>query len=182
MDNIIDINSKGLTIIAGKLRSGKTTKMIDILNNAIEQEIPTVLVSLELSKEEVLNLIPSNNEVFIYDRQFMSYIERIADRCRQLKSMVNVKLVLIDGITSLRSREHYIMGSADIKSIIIQKLKTLSDELDITIIATALTDFDRQQFDENPIGALDFFCKSEKVREYVDKIVLLEGEAHGNSI
>ena len=176
MDDLIDIKTKGLTIIVGKLRSGKTTKMMDTLNNAIEQKIPTVFVSLELSKEEVLNLIPSNKEVFIYDRQFMSYIERIADRCRQLKAMVDVKLVLIDELTSLRSKGHYIMGSADIQSIIIQKLKTLSDELDIPIIATALTDFDRHQFDKNPIGALDFFCKSEKAKEYVDKMILLERE------
>lgn len=176
MDDLIDIKTKGLTIIVGKLRSGKTTKMIDILNNAIKQEIPTMLVSLELPKEEVLNLIPSNNEVFIYDRQFMSYIERIADRCRQLKSMVNVKLVLIDELTLLRSKGHYIMGSADIQSIIIQKLKTLSDELDIPIIATALTDLNRQEFDVNPIRSLDFFCKSEKVRDSVDKMILLEKE------
>lgn len=182
MDDLIDIKTKGLTIIAGKLRSGKTTKMLDILNNAIEQKIPTVFVSLEWSKEEVLNLIPANNEVFIYDRQFMSYIERIVDKSRQLKSRVDVKLMLIDGLTSLKSKGRYTLGSADIKSIIIQQLKALSDELNIPIIATALTDFDRQQFDENPIGALDFFWKSEKVREYVDKIVLLEGEAHGNSI
>lgn len=176
MDNIIDLKSKGLTIIAGKLRSGKTTKMIDILNNAIEQEIPTVFVSLELTKEQVLNLIPSNNEVFIYDRQFMSYIERIVDRCKQLKSRGDVKLVLIDELTLLKSKGHYIMGSADIQSIIIQKLKALSEELDIPIIATAITDFDRQQFDTNPIGALDFFCKSEKVKGYVDKMILIERE------
>ena len=174
MDNIIDMKNKGLTIIAGELMSGKTTKILDILNNAVKQNIPTMLVSLELPKEQVLNLILATNNVYIFDNRFLAYIDVIAESIRRLKSRLDIKLVLIDELTLLRTKECYMLGSADIKSIIIQQLKALSDELDITIIVTALTDFDRQQFNENPIEALDFFCKSEKVKDYVDKIVLLE--------
>ena len=41
MDDIIDMESKDLTIIIGKFNSSKTAKILEILNNAIEQNIST---------------------------------------------------------------------------------------------------------------------------------------------
>ena len=101
-------------------------------------------------------------------------LERILNRSRQLKSRTGIKLILIDDLISITTNSFYFMGEGDIKSIIIQQLKELSIQLDIPIIVTAPTNLDKKQFNENPIKALDFFCKSEKVKEYVDKIIFLE--------
>ena len=147
------------------------TELDDALNNKENKLIilvsrPAVETSVVLNIEN--NIKKQNIPVVIFS---FANIERIS---KQLKSRTDIKLILIDDLITIDTNAFYFMGAADIRSIIIQQLKELSLELDIPIVATAPTNFDKKQFNENPIKSLEFFCKSEKVKDFVDKIIYLE--------
>ena len=139
-------NKESKLIILVSRTAVETSVVLNIENNIKKQNIPVVIFSF-------------------------ANIERIS---KQLKSRTDIKLILIDDLITISTNAFYFMGAADIRSIIIQQLKELSLELDIPIVATAPTNFDKKQFNENPIKSLDFFCKSEKVKDYVDKVIYLE--------
>jgi len=150
LDDALNNKENKLIILVGR-PSVETSLVLNIENNIKKQNIPVVSFS------------------------FVD-IERISNRCKQLKSRSDIKLILIDDLITISSNSFYFMGQGDIKSIIIQQLKELSIELDTPIVATAPTNLDKNQFNESPIKSLDFFCKSEKVKDFVDKIIFLEEE------
>ena len=74
------------------------------------------------------------------------------------------------------------MGRGDIISIIIKKLKKLSKELNIPILVTAPANIETREFKENPIKALSYFCKEQSAKDYVDKIILINGNIKDNNM
>lgn len=150
LDNALNIKENKLIILVSR-PAVETSVALNIENNIKKQNIPVVKFS-------------SVN------------IERILNRCKQLKSKSDIKLILIDDLITISTNSFYFMGTGDIRSIIIQQLKELALELDTPIVATAPTNLNKNQFNENPIKSLDFFCKLEKVKDDVDKIIYLEDE------
>lgn len=147
---IIDINQKQLTLVVGSKHLEKTKFMADILKEATEKDITTLFIR--------------NNY----------YIERICEVVRNR----NVKLLLIDDILCIKTKEEYILGTGDIISIIIKQLKQLSDELDIAILATAPADeniiIDDVRFNKERV--ISFFCKAKMAQDYIDDIFLIQKE------
>lgn len=174
---VIDTNKKHLSIIVGPILSGKTTFMIDKLKEAINNNIPTLFISLDLPKQNVLEKISVSGEYLKSKQVYISnegYIENI----QKLAKAFNIKLLLIDSITDLITKEKYCLGRGDIISIIIKQLKELAQELNISIIATAPTSpqTTNEDINNNPAEVLSFFCKEKSALEYVDEITLLEKE------
>ena len=55
MNKILDAKTGTITLIEGPTLSGKTRQTINILKDAIKHQVPTLFVSLELTKEQIEN-------------------------------------------------------------------------------------------------------------------------------
>lgn len=151
MDNILD--AKTLTIISGPTLSGKTRKMIELLNDAIQNQVPTLFVSLELSTEQINNQVTLDETVSVVHN---SYVE---DICNKAKSLKDIKLILIDSLTELYTKEKLCLGMSDIRFHILKQLKQLADELDVAIIITGPANIKKEikNINELDIKILDLY-------------------------
>lgn len=172
---IIDTDKNHLSIIVGSTLSGKTTFMIERLKEVINNNIPTLFISLDLSKQNVMEKISFDEETLKSKQIYIAnngYIENI----QKIVKAFNIKLLLIDSITDLMTKEKYCLGRGDIISLIIKQLKELAQELNISIIATAPTssETNNEDINNNPAEVLSFFCKGKTAIEYVDDVYLLD--------
>lgn len=130
MINIVDAKAGTLTILKGPTLSGKTRQMLHILEEAIKHQVPTLFISLELTTEQVENQVPLDKISFVIHN---SYIENICNKARTLK---NIKLILIDSLIELNTRQKLCMGISHIRFQILKQLKQLANELGVAIIIT----------------------------------------------
>lgn len=133
MINIVDAKAGTLTILEGPTLSGKTRKMIELLNDAIQNQVPTLFVSLELAKEQIGNQVSLKDYIYIAHN---AYIEKIYDMARRLKADANIKLILLDSIIELNTKQKLCMGTSDIRFEILKQLKQLANELNVAVIIT----------------------------------------------
>lgn len=130
MNKILDARTGTITLIEGPTLSGKTRQMINILKDAIKHQVPTLFVSLELTTEQVANQVSLDGTVTVIHN---SYVE---DICNKAKSLKDIKLILIDSLIELNTKQKLCMGTSDIRFHILKQLKQLSNELDVAIIIT----------------------------------------------
>ena len=138
MNNILDVKTGTLTILEGPTLSGKTRKMVELLKDAIQHQVPTLFISLELTTEQVSNQVQLNEIVSIVHN---SYVE---DICNKAKSLKDIKLILIDSLTEIVTRERYCLGQADIRFQILKQLKQLANELNVTVIVTGPANIEKE--------------------------------------
>lgn len=136
LDNIIhNLNCGELTCIASRPGLGKTTLLIDIVNNISKNSDDKILfVSLENSKEQLEERIKSNNVELITDKLFINDIE---DTCRSLSYKYHyLSLIVVDYLQLIKPefrRKDLLREKIDI----IKTLKQLSIELNVPIIITS---------------------------------------------
>ena len=136
LDNIIySLNCGELTCIASRPGLGKTTLLIDIVNNVSKNtDNKIIFVSLENSKEQLEERIKSNNVELITDKLFINDIE---DTCRSLSYKYHyLSLIVIDYLQLIKPeirRKDLLREKIDI----IKVLKQLSIELNVPIIITS---------------------------------------------
>ena len=138
MNKILDARTGTLTILKGPTLSGKTRQMINILNDAIQNQVPTLFVSLELSTEQVANQVPIDETITVIHN---SYIE---DICNKVKTLKNIKIILIDSLIELNTKQKLCMGISDIRFHILKQLKQLADELDVAVIITGPANIEKE--------------------------------------
>lgn len=136
LDNIIhSLNCGELTCIASRPGIGKTTFLIDIVNNVSKQTGNKILfVSLENSKEYLEKRIKGNSVELITDKFFITDIE---DTCRNLSNTYHyLSLIVIDYLQLIEpeiSRQDRLREKVDV----MRSLKQLSIELNVPIIITS---------------------------------------------
>lgn len=136
LDNIIhNLNCGELTCIASRPGLGKTTLLIDIVNNISNQTDDKILfISLENSKEQLEKRIKSDKVELITDKIFINDIE---DICRSLSYKYNyLSLIVVDYLQLIKPefrRKDLLREKIDI----IKTLKQLSIELNVPIIITS---------------------------------------------
>lgn len=133
MSNILDNRPGTITILEGPTLSGKTCKLVELLKDAIKHQVPTLFISLELTTEQVANQVQLKDYIYIAHN---AYIEKIYDIARTLKSDEDIKLIMIDSLTELYTKEKHCLGQADIRFHILKQLKQLSNELGVAVIMT----------------------------------------------
>ena len=133
MNKILDARTGTITLIEGPTLSGKTRKMVELLKDAIKHQVPTLFISLELTTEQVANQVQLKDYIYIAHN---AYIEKIYDIARTLKSDEDIKLIMIDSLTELYTKEKHCLGQADIRFHILKQLKQLSNELGVAVIMT----------------------------------------------
>lgn len=141
MINILDAKAGTLTILEGPTLSGKTRKMVELLKDAIQHQVPTLFFPLELTQEQLNNQVQLSENVFIRKN---TYIEKIYDIARTLKSDEDIKLIMIDSLTELYTKEKHCLGQADIRFHILKQLKQLSNELGVAVIMTGPANIEKE--------------------------------------
>lgn len=136
LDNIIhNLNCGELTCIASKPGLGKTTLLIDIVNNVSKNTDDKILfISLENSKEQLEKRLKSDKVELITDKIFINDIE---DICRSLSYKYHyLSLIVVDYLQLIKPefrRKDLLREKIDI----IKTLKQLSIELNVPIIITS---------------------------------------------
>lgn len=130
MNKILNAKVGTLTILEGPTLSGKTRQMLNILKDAIQNQVPTLFISLELTTEQVSNQVPLEETITVVHN---SYVEDICNKANTLK---DIKIILIDSLMELNTKQKLCMGMEDIRFEILKQLKQLANELDVAIIIT----------------------------------------------
>ena len=156
MNKILDARTGTITLIEGPTLSGKTRKMVELLKDAIKHQVPTLFISLELTTEQVANQVQLKDYIYIAHN---AYIEKIYDIARTLKSDEDIKLIMIDSLTELYTKEKHCLGQADIRFHILKQLKQLSNELGVAVIMTGPANIKKEikNINELDIKILDLY-------------------------
>lgn len=158
-----------------------TNKVMEIINKLKSNGTPTLLY--EYISEQYYTHLKLNTEQLKKSKVYWkssNYIEDICFKAKENKKLYELQVIVIDGLDQIMTRERYCLGRADIISIIIQQLKQLAQELNISIIATAptLPKTISDDFKNDKSKVLSYFCKPEIAQEYIDEIILLNKESN----
>lgn len=155
----------------------ETNKIMEIVNDLKNNNTPSLLYEFNSYKKWYkLNLEKDTlKKSKIYLEQ-KSYLEDISYMARNYKALHNIKFLIIDGLQEISTIKRYELGRSDIVSIIIQELKKLEQELNISIIVTAPKKATIDEVKDDKIKLLSYFCKAEAAKDYIDEIILLEKE------
>ena len=182
MDNILNYKTGTLTILlAAPVSEVATDTVVELINSLSDNNIPTLLY--EFNSYEIWNKLKGqkdkNSNLYVAHK---SYLEYICHNTKNYKYLYNIKYLIIDDLTEISTKQSYCLGRGDIVSIIIQELKKLAQELNISIIATAPTNPKIYELKSDKRKLLSYFCKAETAKDYVDKIIILENECKNNRI
>ena len=162
-------------LLADLVSEVATNKVIELIKDLSNRNIPTLLY--EFNTYENLHKLKEqkdkNSNIYV---GIKSYLEDICKTTKNFKYLYDISYLIIDGLTEISTKQPYCLGRGDIVSIIIQKLKELAQELNISIIATAPTKAAIDELENDKSKLLSFFCKEENAKNYVDKIIILEKE------
>lgn len=176
MDNILNDKTGTLTILlADPVSEVATNKVIELIKDLSNRNIPTLLY--EFNTYENLHKLKEqkdkNSNIYLGRK---SYLEDMCKTTKNYKYLYNIEYLIVDSLTEISTKQTYCLGRGDIVSIIIQELKKLAQELNISIIATAPASANIDEVEKDKHEVLSYFCKAATAKDYVDKIVILEKE------
>ena len=178
MDNILNSKIGTLNLLlADHVSEVATDKVIELINELSNKNIPTLIY--EFNSYEICYNLQTQKDIFKNSNMYFghkSYLEDICKTTKNYKYLYDISYLIIDGLTEISTKQPYCLGRGDIVSIIIQKLKELAQELNISIIATVPTKAAIDELENDKSKLLSFFCKEENAKNYVDKIIILEKE------
>lgn len=178
MDNILNNKTGILTILlADPVTEIATDKVIEIINNLKNSNTPTLLY--KFNSYEICNKLQKPKDIFKNSNIYLCnkiYLEDICETTKNYKYLYDIKYVIIDSLIEISTKQSYCLGRGDIISIIIQELKKLAQELNISILVTAPKKATIDEVKIDKINLLSYFCKAEAAKDYIDEIILLEKE------
>ena len=157
LDEIINLDNNKLIFVSGEPAVGQTTFALNIINNVVSQNIPSLLFSFELSKESIIN---KNADTLLIDDTSNVTLDYIEGQCKKFKQEKNIKFVVIDYF-------QLINYNGDLK-VLGSKLKALAEELNVTILV--LSQLSKEK-DKRP--TLEDLKQSKPVAEIADIVMFL---------
>lgn len=202
LDKTININEPKLIFFAGRPGMGKTAFAVDIASNiCLKQDIPVLILSIEESKNSVINRIISKETRIDISKIRLNELDEREENTVQIKRKLienskifiediglqsvgkvielirkhvdenNVKFIAIDYLQLMRDS---IMTEIRMKNIL-RQLKQISKELKITILITSQLSRSLLERDDCRPNINDLINK-EAILKYVDTIMLLYRE------
>lgn len=181
---ISGLMNSDLICIAARPAMGKTTFALNIVANVTKDKRPTVIFTLDFSKEVILNridkIIANDNKPFenlnIYD-DILS-IHKIEDVCRKLKVEDNIGLVVIDYLQLIKTDKQGLTTEQQIEDIS-KRLKKLAEELNIPIVVLSqLSKSLEEREDKRPV--LGDFKISSSIVKYADTVIFIYRDEYYN--
>lgn len=181
---ISGLMNSDLICIAARPAMGKTTFALNIVANVTKDKRPTVIFTLDFSKEVILNridkIIANDNKPLenlnIYD-DILS-IHKIEDVCRKLKVEDNIGLVVIDYLQLIKTDKQGLTTEQQIEDIC-KRLKKLAEELNIPIVALSqLSKSLEEREDKRPV--LGDFKISSSIVKYADTVIFIYRDEYYN--
>lgn len=178
LDELVNIEKNNLIVLAGRPATGKSSLAVSIVNNiAVTQNIPTLIFSLEMSEQTILNKMESTSNIFINDTAGIS-INKICEEARRMKEEKDIKLIVLDYLQLVSYTGTEITRAEEVSKIS-EMLKALVEELNITIIVTSqLSKTVDEREDKRP--KLEDFNESKSVVQYADIILFLYKDDYYN--
>lgn len=204
LDEIIKLDEPKLIVLSSVQDIGEFALSLSITNNiALEQNIPSMIFSLSLDKDKIYNKILSSESlvnaeklsiimaensdecgdylerivkgykellekhIYVDDTKYTT-IEDIEAKCRCMKQMRNIKFVMIDYMQLIDGKEEEI----------IERLKKLSEELQITILVNSLLTEEINKR-KDPVPKLEDI-KNKSILEFADIILLFYRDDYYN--
>ena len=202
LDKIININEPKIIFLGGRPGVGKTAFAVDIASNiCLKQDIPVLILSIEESKNSVINRIIAKesridiskirlnelNEIeentvqiqrkFIKNSKIfiedigLQSIGKVIELIRKYVNENNVRLIAIDYLQLMRDS---IMTEIRMKNIL-RQLKQISKELKITILITSQLSRAPEEIDDCRPN-INNLRNKEDILKYADIIMLLYRE------
>lgn len=168
LDDLVKLNGGELIVLASRPAMGKSTFALNILNNiAIKQNLPVLCFNLELSKEQVINRLISNNSMVKYSEMQKEKIdnntwkkiqegisiftdaeiyiddtpgisiEEICKKSKKMKKEKDIQFILIDYIHLISYDKRECLSRDQEISQISHTLKLLAEELNIPILVVS---------------------------------------------
>ena len=202
LDKTININEPKIIFLGGRPGVGKTAFAVDIASNiCLKQDIPVLILSIEESKNSVINRIIAKesridiskirlnelNEIeentvqiqrkFIENSKIfiedigLQSIGKVIELIRKYVNENNVRLIAIDYLQLMRDS---IMTEIRMKNIL-RQLKQISKELKITILITSQLSRAPEEIDDCRPN-INNLRNKEDILKYADIIMLLYRE------
>ena len=157
MDNILNSKIGTLNLLlADHVSEVATDKVIELIKDLSNSNIPTLLFEFNSYQNWYKLQGPKDKKPNIYFGH-KSYLEDICYTTKNYKYLYDINYLIIDGLTEISTKQPYCLGRGDILSIIIQELKKLAQELNISIIATAPTKAAIDELENDKSKLLSFF-------------------------
>lgn len=176
LDEIIKLDKSKLILLGGTAGIGKSTAGLNIVKNlALNNKTAVAVFSLETGIKKCVNRIIGNNKslkfigelaeanISIDDTPNIT-VDYIEEKCRELKQAKNIKFVLIDYLQLINYKN-------DIGKVS-KELKTLSQELDLTILVLSQLSFNT----ENKRPTIEDLKDSKAVADVSDVVAFLYKE------
>lgn len=189
LEEVIDFNKPKFIVLASRPGMGKSTLALDIIENvSFKQNKPSLFFNLETSRKSLLEIISKKPNIFedditnaklhIVDTPNLS-IQKICDKCREMKLEYNIKFVFIDYIQLIEYDKSQCLSNNDVNTNISEILKKLADELDVHIFALSqLTMAPEHRENHRPI--LSDFGNNFSIVNNADVIMFLYRENYYN--
>ncbi len=202
IDEMVKIKQGDLVLLAGTASVGKTSFVLNVLNNiAINDKKSALFFSLECSKESILSKIASitgemeapdildlkdfdllkvkkinekidKESIYIDDTPGIS-IKEICKKSKNMKKEKDIACVIIDYLELISYGESKIAETNSILS----NLKNLAQELNIPILVTSYISYKKVYHGKNHIPTLeDLTSNNIDYEKYTDIILLLHRE------
>lgn len=202
LDKTININEPKLIFLAGRPGMGKTTFAVDIASNiCLKQNIPVLILSIEESKNSVINRIIAKesridiskirlneldereenivqvqrklieNSKIFIEDIGLQSIGKVIELIRKYVNENNVRLIAIDYLQLMCDS---IMTEIRMKNIL-RQLKQISKELKITILITSQLSRTLEEIDDCRPN-INNLRNKEDILKYADIIMLLYRE------
>ena len=162
LDEIVDFNQPQLIVLASRALMGKSTLALDLLENlSCKQRISSFFIDLNMTRYKLLenlskkpNLYETdmkNPKLHITNKPQME-IQKLCEKCRQMKIDFDIKCVFIDDIQCICYDKCEYLSRDDEIANISKILKNLANELNITIFALSqLTNAPDKRTDHRPV-------------------------------
>ncbi len=198
LDRLINIDNKLITI-ASRPGMGKSSLVIKIARNvSTNNNIPIAIFSLDMSKEQMANMLLSDKKLlnnywtsisdeikkikestfYIDDTPGIS-IDKIIEKCQKLKLEKNIGLIIIDYLQLVGYNKNELLSRDKEITNIMARLKKLINEINIPIIITSQLSREPEKR-ENHRPVLSDFRKSSSIVENSHVIMFLYSDSYYN--
>ena len=169
LDNVINLKKSDFVLVAcTNSKIARTSLSLGIADNLIKQKKRVLLFSLMMTQKYIENKYKIDN--LLIDDTVAISIEEIEEKCRIMKKIYNIDLVIIDFLQLIQIKNSNSKTHTEEMEKICVKLKEIAEENDLTIICNTYIS-SKLVKDDNYRFQLSGLIQSEVMQQIADVIL-----------